>query len=31
MNAREERIAPLSPPYPDEAAAWLERAMPGPA
>ena len=29
MSEPTERIAPLSPPYPDRAAGWLERAMPG--
>jgi alkylhydroperoxidase family enzyme len=29
MPETNERIAPLEPPYPAEAAAWLERAMPG--
>ncbi|MBW2447598.1 MAG: carboxymuconolactone decarboxylase family protein, partial [Deltaproteobacteria bacterium] len=24
-----ERILPLEPPYPTEAAVWLKRAMPG--
>ena len=28
MDERTERITPLSPPYADGAAAWLERAMP---
>ena len=29
MADSNERISPLSPPYPEAAAAWLERAMPG--
>ena len=29
MSPPNERIAPLEPPYPADAAAWLERAMPG--
>ena len=29
MREASERIAPLEPPYPEPAGAWLERAMPG--